>query len=247
MTLFDSGVAMGPGTLHDGAVRAKPFILASFSGRYYDRRADEQGAARVSRPWRIIRLTWPSLLVIALSGCQSALPPIDTAGGIARAGLIDSAIQWHAEGQSIDAPGDGEGASLSLAAATELAVRNSPDLQVALWKVRSAEADAKQERLLPNPVLAFTIRFVEGGGKPALEASIAQDLLALLRRGRKITVADDRLRAASAEALKEAARCYRKGGELERAATAERLAQDEYDKTMLGKAGKLIKNLFDRT
>ena len=204
MTLFDSGVAMGPGTLHHGAVGTKgnPFILASFSGRYYDRRPDEQGVARVSRSWRIIGLIWVGLLGMALCGCQ-ALPPIDTAGGIARAALIDSAIAWHTAGQAIDAPGDED--VLSLAAATELAVRNSPELQTALWKVRSAEADAKQERLLPNPVLAFTIRFVEGGGKPALEASIAQDLLALLRRGPKISVADDRLRAASAEALKEAA------------------------------------------
>jgi cobalt-zinc-cadmium efflux system outer membrane protein len=151
----------------------------------------------------MMRLIWVGLLMMALVGCQTALPPIDTAGGIARAALIDSAIEWHTEGQPIDAPGNED--ALSLAAATELAIRNSPELQTALWKVRSAEADARQERLLPNPVLAFTIRFVEGGGKPALEASIAQDLLALLRRGPKISVADDRLRAASAEALKEAA------------------------------------------
>jgi cobalt-zinc-cadmium efflux system outer membrane protein len=157
----------------------------------------------VNQSWRIVRLIWPGLLAIALCGCQASLPPIDTAGGIARAALIDSAIEWHTEGQPIDAPGDE--ASLSLAAATELAIKNSPELQTALWKVRSAQADAKQERLLPNPILAFTIRFVDGGGKPALEASIAQDLLSLLRRGRKITVADDRLRAACADALKEAA------------------------------------------
>jgi outer membrane protein TolC len=147
------------------------------------------------------------LFSLALVGCQPPMPPIDTAGGIARATLIDSAIEWRTAAQPIDAPAatGADDSSLSLAQATQLALRNSPELQSALWKVRLAEADARQERLFPNPVLAFTIRFVEGGGKPAIEASIAEDLLALLRRGGKIAIADQHLRAASADALKEAA------------------------------------------
>jgi cobalt-zinc-cadmium efflux system outer membrane protein len=48
------------------------------------------------------------------------------------------------------------------------------------------------------------MRFVEGGGKPAIEASLAEDFLALLRRGPKISAADDTLRAASAAALTQA-------------------------------------------
>jgi outer membrane protein, heavy metal efflux system len=147
-----------------------------------------------------------ALLSAALIGCQPSLPAIDTAGGIARATLIDSAIEWRTTAQPIDAPAASDDeSSLSFAQATELALRNSPELQSALWKVRLAQADARQERLLPNPVLAFTMRFVEGGGKPAIEASIADDLLSLLRRGRMITIADQHLRAASADALKEAA------------------------------------------
>ena len=77
------------------------------------------------------------------------------------------------------------GTSLSIAQATALAVRNSPELAASLWTVRVAQADAQQERLLPNPILTLTMRLVEGGGKPALEASIAEDFLSLLRRGAK--------------------------------------------------------------
>jgi cobalt-zinc-cadmium efflux system outer membrane protein len=130
---------------------------------------------------------------------------LDTPGGIARATLLESAINWDAPGQAIDvAMNDAEISSLSMAHATLLAVRNSPELAAALWKVRVAQADARQERLLPNPILSLTVRFVEGGGNPAIEASIAEDFLSLLRRGRTISAADDRLRAASADALTQA-------------------------------------------
>lgn len=158
----------------------------------------------MSRHWKLIHAFVPGLLCLVVIGCRP-MPPIDTAGGISRAALIDTAIEWRTVSQAIDAPAVGDESLLTLAQATELAIRNSPELQSALWKVRIAQADARQERLLPNPILAFTIRFIDGGGKPALEASIAQDLLSLLRRGGKIAVADARLRAASADALKQAA------------------------------------------
>src|SRR5438105_3790442 len=116
------------------------------------------------------------------------MPKPDTLDAISRATLIDSAISWDLPAQGIDATADGtDSATLSMMQATLLALKNSPELAAALWKVRSAQADAQQERYLPNPILTFTMRFVEGGGKPALEASIAQDFLSLLRRGRKIT------------------------------------------------------------
>jgi cobalt-zinc-cadmium efflux system outer membrane protein len=160
----------------------------------------------LSRRLKSIHAFLPALVSLALLGCQAPMPPVDTAAGISRTTMIDSAIEWHTDPQPIDAPANADhDSALSLPQATQLAIRNSPGLQSALWKVRIAEADARQERLLPNPVLAFTVRFVEGGGKPALEASIAQDLLSLLRRNQKITAADHRLRAASADALKEAA------------------------------------------
>jgi cobalt-zinc-cadmium efflux system outer membrane protein len=139
-----------------------------------------------------------------LAGCQS-MPALDTPGGISRATLIESAIAWDAPPQATDvALEPADDASLSMARATVLTLKNNPQLAAALWKVRLAQADAQQERLLPNPILTLTMRFVEGGGKPAIEASIAEDFLALLRRGRKISAADDTLRAAGAGALKEA-------------------------------------------
>ena len=146
-----------------------------------------------------------ALATIALAGCQTPMLRLDTLDDISRATLIESAIQWDARGQEIDAaPDAAEAATLSMAQATMLAIKNSPELAAALWKVRIAQADAQQERFLPNPVLTLTMRFAEGVGKPALEASLAEDLLALLRQGRKITAADDKLRAASAEALTQA-------------------------------------------
>src|SRR4051794_19460721 len=135
-------------------------------------------------------------LCLAVAGCQSPMIELDTLDAVSRATLIDSAIQWDAPGQEIDAAGDDS--TLSMAGATVLAVRNNPELAAALWRVRLAQSESAQERLLPNPVLTLTVRFVEGGGKPAFETSLAEDLLSLLRRGRKITAADHKLRAASA-------------------------------------------------
>jgi len=143
-------------------------------------------------------------LALALAGCRPMLQ-LDTPGEISRRALLDSAIAWDAPGQAIDVADDSAAAeSLSMPQATLLSVKNSPELAAALWKVRQAQADAQQERLLPNPILTLTVRFVEGGGNPAIEASLAEDFLALLRRGRKISAADDKLRAASADALTQA-------------------------------------------
>jgi len=67
------------------------------------------------------------LLFLALLGCQPPMPPVDTAAGISRATLIDSAIEWHADPQPIDAPApaNADDSALSLPHATELAIRNS--------------------------------------------------------------------------------------------------------------------------
>ncbi len=142
---------------------------------------------------------WLGFLALLLMGCQTPMIELDTLDEISRATLIESAVQWDAKGQELDAQGDE--AALSMAQATQLALRNSPELAGALWKVRVAQAEAGQGRMLPNPVLSLTVRFIDGGGNPALEASLAQELLSLLRRGGKITAADDKLRSASAQAL----------------------------------------------
>jgi cobalt-zinc-cadmium efflux system outer membrane protein len=144
------------------------------------------------------------VLSFALAGCQGSVG-LDMTGEVARQAQLGAPIRWERVGQPIDTAADADAATLSLARATELAVTNSPQLQAALWKVRQAQAEADQQRLWPNPILSLVMRFPEGGGKPALEAGLAGDLLAILRRGRTISAADDRLRAASAQALQEAA------------------------------------------
>jgi cobalt-zinc-cadmium efflux system outer membrane protein len=142
--------------------------------------------------------------LLALAGCQPA-PRVDVTGDIARQARLGAPIRWEREGQPLDVPPETDESTLSLARATELAVKNSPQLQAALWKVRQAQADTDQQRLWPNPILSLVMRFPEAGGKPALEAGLAEDLLAILRRGRTISATDDRLRAASAQALTQAA------------------------------------------
>lgn len=82
-----------------------------------------------------------------------------------------------------------------------MAIQTDPKLQQALARVRGAEADAKQLRLLPNPVLALTVRFREGGGSPIITPIIAADLASLLSRPRQTSAADNLLRAACADAL----------------------------------------------
>jgi outer membrane protein TolC len=72
-----------------------------------------------------------------------------------------------------------------------------------------AQAEAHQARLLPNPVLNVAVRFAEGGGSPTIEASVAADLLALLRRPGAVSAADRRLRAATADALTEVLAVWR--------------------------------------
>jgi outer membrane protein TolC len=47
----------------------------------------------------------------------------------------------------------------------------------------------------------MAVRFPEGGGKPVIEAGLAADLISLLLQPRQTSAADDRLRAASSDAL----------------------------------------------
>jgi cobalt-zinc-cadmium efflux system outer membrane protein len=120
----------------------------------------------------------------------------------AATGVAD-AIQLRTSGESVDVPFDSD--TLSMRDAIERSLQHDPELQSALARVRSALADANQARLLPNPILSVALRFPEAGvGKPVIEAGLAADLLALLQMPGRISVADNRLRAASAEALTSA-------------------------------------------
>jgi cobalt-zinc-cadmium efflux system outer membrane protein len=142
-------------------------------------------------------------VLAAVAGCQQrANLEVDLQQRVTTSTLIQDAITWESDAQPIEAattPADAD--TLTLAGAVNLAVRNSPAVQVALWKVRAAEADADQSRLLPNPVLTATYRFAEAGGPPAVEVGLAADLLAFLTRGGKTASADARLRMTLEDAL----------------------------------------------
>jgi outer membrane protein TolC len=91
--------------------------------------------------------------------------------------------------------------TLTFADSIRLALRHDAGIQSALARVRQAQAESDQTRLLPNPILSLAVRLPEGGGKPIVEAGIAADLLSLLFRPGRIAASDQRLRKSSAEAL----------------------------------------------
>jgi outer membrane protein TolC len=120
-------------------------------------------------------------------------PDIRAAAGLA------NAVQFHTESLPTDAPPVAN--ALDLPAAVERAVLQSPTLQAALAEVRAAQADARQSRLLPNPVLSIVFRHPKGGGSPVIETGLSADLLSVLQTPRRIRAADNQLRSASARAI----------------------------------------------
>ena len=140
----------------------------------------------------------PGLVLVA--GCRRPLPPDDLGERVSSFTGIDGPVTFSAVGENVDAPA-GDTSSLSLDAAVRAALQHGPDVQAALARVRVALADAKQARLLPNPVLSVVFRFPEDGGKAQIEAGLSADLLALLGTPRRIDAADNRLRASASEAL----------------------------------------------
>jgi outer membrane protein TolC len=135
-----------------------------------------------------------------LAGCRGS-PSADPVRQIGEATNVKDAIEFRSIGEPVDVA-EAATDSLSLQQAIERTLRHDPELQMALAKARSALADAKQARLLPNPVLSVALRFPSGGtGKPVIEAGIAADLLSILQQPRRTSAADHRLRAASADAV----------------------------------------------
>lgn len=138
--------------------------------------------------------------LVALAGCQSIRPPqtsTETVAGAA-AGLSEP-IVFHVEGAPIDEQGDPE--TLTFADAVRVSITTDPGVQAALARVWIALADAKQARLLPNPILNLALRFPEAGGNPVIEASLTHDLISILKIPRRSSAADNRLRQASAAAI----------------------------------------------
>lgn len=141
-----------------------------------------------------------SALLMLLAGCQSTPPMPDLRADITNATLVSDPIQFQTVGAPIDVAAD-IASTLSLSEAVRMALGNDPELQAAIARVRIALAEAKQSRLLPNPVLNVALRYPEGGGKPIIDAGLSADLIAFFKRGRSTSAADNRLRAAGREAL----------------------------------------------
>lgn len=140
---------------------------------------------------------------VALAGCQTTsneLRAERVAIDAAAAAGLSNAIQIDITGGAVDVPGDSTG-DLTLHSAIRSSLQTHPGIQSALARVRIAEAEADQSRLLPNPVLNVVLRLPEGGGKSIIEAGLAADLIALLQRPGRTSAADSRLRAAGAEAV----------------------------------------------
>ena len=138
--------------------------------------------------------------VLTLIGCATPpLPDHHTDEHIQSAASLATAIQFHTNALPAEAAPAPD--HLPMFAAVERALRQSPELQIALAEVRAAQAAANQSRLWPNPVLDIVLRAPEGGGHTVLEAGLAAALTQPLQRPRRISAADARLRAASAAAL----------------------------------------------
>ena len=137
---------------------------------------------------------------LLLAGCVSQGNWPQTEEDASRAAGVSQKIRFEYVAGPTDLP-DAVPSTLTLPVAVEQALTSHPEVQAALARVRSALAESRQSRLLPNPVLSVAVRYPEGGGKPTIDAGLAADLISLLQRPGRVSAADSRLRAASAEAV----------------------------------------------
>lgn len=148
------------------------------------------------------RLILAACLSFAAGGCNVPQRVIDTTGDtIARTTGVSSGIAFRtvgAEGGPLDEE-PMSGSELTIAEAVRRAVTTDSELQAAMARIRIAAADADQSRLLKNPMLDIVLRF--SSGRPQVEASLAQDVVSALQIPKKARAADNRLRAAGAEAI----------------------------------------------
>jgi outer membrane protein TolC len=137
---------------------------------------------------------------IILAGCTSSPPAVEPGRDAIAAigGLPGEALRLQIESQPDDVAGPID--TLDLPAVLEKTARNSPAIQVSLARVRQAQAEAQQARLLPNPVLDLALRFPKSGAT-IIDVGVSADVLAILRKPGSISLADSKLRAAGAEAI----------------------------------------------
>lgn len=141
-------------------------------------------------------------LIIVLAGCVRPIPQTYTETVVARTiGLLPSeTLEFQSQAEPLEHPSTAP-SLLDAGQVVRLSVLRSPQVQAALARVRIAQAEAEQARLLPNPIISMVLRFPESGGNPVIDAGIAADLLTVLRRPGAASAADARLRATSADAL----------------------------------------------
>ncbi len=140
------------------------------------------------------------LFVLALAGCRPSprITPLEQQASDA-IGISDP-FRFHIDGEPTDVQSPGESA-LTWITATKLALSHDPRIQIAFARVRQSQAEAGQQRLLPNPVVEFSVRFPERGGQSIIDAGITAELLSLIRKPGLVSAADSRLRASYAEAM----------------------------------------------
>lgn len=132
--------------------------------------------------------------------CQSPPPRPTPERAISAALGMAEAMSLRVEGELLDSDWP-TSPRLSRVEALEHGLRESPELQSSLARVRIALAEAEQARLIPNPLLNLVLRVPEGGGGASVEVGASADLLSVLQRPRRSTAADERLRKAVADAV----------------------------------------------
>ena len=132
-------------------------------------------------------------------GCHARRP--DVAAEATRLIGLQNAITFRQDAEQ-NAPGPDSDQVLTIEHAIRLTLANDPRIQASLARVRVAEADANQVRLLPNPIMTIDFRFpVAAGSNTAFEPTLAADLVSLLQKPAQISAADHRLRESAANAL----------------------------------------------
>src|SRR5215204_3729400 len=92
-----------------------------------------------------------------VGGCQSGSVSVRPETEAANAAGLERAILFDQVGGPVDVA-DHDSGQLTLVEVTRLAVTTHPQIQAALAQVRTAQADARQVRLLPNPILSLVFR-----------------------------------------------------------------------------------------
>lgn len=137
-------------------------------------------------------------LLFFAAACEGP-PRVDTEAAIDAAVGVGSALEFREEGAPLDEAVIAPDERLTLEDAVRRAVVSDPGLQGALARVRGALAEAEQARLLPDPVLSLVLRF--GNGQPQFDADLGEGIVRVLTRGARTSAADNRLRAAAADAV----------------------------------------------